>query len=551
MIVAENLTRRFGDRIAVENLSLEIAEGEVFGFLGPNGAGKTTTVRMLAGLLAPTSGRATVAGVDVVAQPQRVRTLVGILPEHPGLYEKLSAWHNLKFYADLYELPNPHAQIEKYLSLLGLWERRHDPVGTFSKGMKQKLAIARALLHEPKVLFLDEPTSGLDPEAAKTVRDFIAQLASEKRTIFLCTHNLYEAEQLCTRIGLIKQRLIKIGSPASLKRELYGRQIVIDLREPAVLPEDLQLSFVRSVQQDGRRLLVELDDPEQHNPALIRKLVELGAQIQFVREHSRTLEEVYLDLIAEERTMKRTWVVMRKEWREAFRGGKTIWIGTIAIPLILLGASLFQLFSVSDLRAVSPEELPQVVGVLLLIPLLYFMMFPLVIPHQIAIYAIMSEKEQKSLEPLLATPLRTSELFLAKMLASVLPALLITWAAFALFLAIIQALLPANVLEIAWQQFGSLWLMALGLFAPLAATFMTLASMAIATRVSDLRTAQLFSSFAMLPVLLSLFFLVFRQMLGRPALLGGLCVALLVLDVGLLWVNVKLFHREEILTRWR
>jgi ABC-type transport system involved in multi-copper enzyme maturation permease subunit len=367
----------------------------------------------------------------------------------------------------------------------------------------------------------------------------------------LCTHNLYEAEQLCTRIGLIKQRLIKIGSPTSLKRELYGRQIVIDLREPAVLPEDLQLSFVRSVQQDGRRLLVELDDPEQHNPALIKKLVELGAQIQFVREQSRTLEEVYLDLIAEERTMKRTWVVMRKEWREAFRGGKTIWIGTIAIPLILLGASLFQLFSVSDLRAVSPEELPQVVGVLLLIPLLYFMMFPLVIPHQIAIYAIMSEKEQKSLEPLLATPLRTSELFLAKMLASVLPALLITWAAFALFLAVIQALLPANVLEIAWQQFGSLWLMALGLFAPLAATFMTLASMAIATRVSDLRTAQLFSSFAMLPVLLSLFFLVFRQMLGRPALLGGLCVALLVLDVGLLWVNVKLFHREEILTRWR
>jgi ABC-type Na+ efflux pump permease subunit len=146
--------------------------------------------------------------------------------------------------------------------------------------------------------------------------------------------------------------------------------------------------------------------------------------------------------------------------------GKTIWIGTIAIPLILLGASLFQLFSVSDLRTVSPEELPQVVGVLLLIPLLYFMMFPLVIPHQIAIYAIMSEKEQKSLEPLLATPLRTSELFLAKMLASVLPALLITWAAFVLFLAIIQVLLPANVLEVAWQQFGSLWLIALGLFAP-------------------------------------------------------------------------------------
>jgi len=300
MIIAENVTRRFGDRIAVENLSLEIAEGEVFGFLGPNGAGKTTTVRMLAGLLAPTAGRAIVAGVDVCAEPHRARALVGLLPEHPGLYEKLSAWHNLKFYGNLYDLPKAEAQIEKYLNLLGLWERRFEPVGTFSKGMKQKLAIARALLHEPRVLFLDEPTSGLDPEAAKTVRDFISHLASEKRTIFLCTHNLYEAEQLCTRIGLMRQRLIRIGSPTSLKRELYGRQIVIELQEPWTASEDLHLPFVRSVQRDGRRLFVELDDPEQHNPALIKRLVELGAQIQFVREQDRTLEEVYLELISEE-----------------------------------------------------------------------------------------------------------------------------------------------------------------------------------------------------------------------------------------------------------
>jgi ABC-2 type transport system ATP-binding protein len=300
MIHAEGLTRRFGERIAVENLSLEIGEGEVFGFLGPNGAGKTTTVRMLAGLLAPTAGRATVAGVDVRRDPQRVRALVGILTEHPGLYEKLSAWHNLKFYADLHDLPNWEAQIEKYLNLLGLWERRFEPVGTFSKGMKQKLAIARALLHEPTVLFLDEPTSGLDPESAKTVRDFIAQLASQKRTILLCTHNLYEAEQLCTRIGLIKQRLIRVGSPQQLKRELYGRQIVIDLKEPMALWEDLQLPFVRSVQTNGTRLLVQLDDPEAQNPILIRRLVALGAQIQFVREQDRSLEDVYLELIAKE-----------------------------------------------------------------------------------------------------------------------------------------------------------------------------------------------------------------------------------------------------------
>ncbi|MCX8103961.1 MAG: ABC transporter ATP-binding protein [Candidatus Bipolaricaulota bacterium] len=301
MIHAEGLTRRFGERIAVENLSLGIGAGEVFGFLGPNGAGKTTTVRMLAGLLAPTTGRALVAGVDVCAEPQRVRSVVGIVTEHPGLYEKLSAWHNLKFYADLYDVKSSETQIEKYLNLLGLWERRCEPVGTFSKGMKQKLAIARALLHEPHVLFLDEPTSGLDPESAKTVRNFIAQLASEKRTIFLCTHNLYEAEQLCSRIGLIKQRLIKVGSPQQLKRELYGRHIIIDLKEPISLSEDWQLPFVRDVQINGRRLLVQLDDPEVQNPVLVQRLVELGAQIQFVREQDRTLEEVYLDLIAQEK----------------------------------------------------------------------------------------------------------------------------------------------------------------------------------------------------------------------------------------------------------
>jgi ABC-2 type transport system permease protein len=178
-------------------------------------------------------------------------------------------------------------------------------------------------------------------------------------------------------------------------------------------------------------------------------------------------------------------------------------------------------------------------------------MFPMIIPHSIAIYAIMSEKEQKSLEPLLATPLRTGELFLAKTLASVLPALAITWVAFGLFVVIVQFLLPTRVLELVWQEFGSIWLMTLVLFAPLAATFMTLASMAIATRVSDLRTAQLLSSFAMLPVLMSAFFFVFQETVNRPELLGLLSVGLLVLDVGLLVLNVKLFGREEILTRWR
>lgn len=250
-------------------------------------------------------------------------------------------------------------------------------------------------------------------------------------------------------------------------------------------------------------------------------------------------------------TLKRVRVLMMKEWREAFKGGKTIWIGTVAVLLILLGFLLFQLFQFRGFDRIDPEELSRVVGALFLGPLFYFLMFPLVIPHSIAIYAIMSEKEQKSLEPLLATPLRTEELFVGKALASILPALGITWMAFALFVGVVQFLLPPMVLEVAWQQFGSIWLMALGLFAPLAAAFMTFASMAIATRVSDLRTAQLLSSFAMLPVLLSAFFLVFQHLLGRPMLLGPLALGIFVLDLGLVWLNVKLFRREEILTRWR
>ncbi|MDW8110177.1 MAG: ABC transporter ATP-binding protein [Candidatus Bipolaricaulota bacterium] len=300
-ILAEELSRRFDGRLAVDRLSLAVYEGEVFGFLGPNGAGKTTTVRMLAGLIAPTSGRALIAGVDVVAEPQRVRSLVGVLTESPGLYEKLSVWQNLQFYADLYGLAPSTPQIERYLRLFDLWERRFDPVSALSKGMKQKLALARSLLHDPKVLFLDEPTAGLDPEAAKTVRDLIAALSQERRTIFLCTHNLHEAEQLCDRIGLIKQRLLKVGTPHQLKRELYGHQIVIDLRNPIEsLDSQLNLPFVKGLRVEQSRLIIELENPYEQNPLLVRRLVELGAEIQFVREADRSLEDVYLQLVREE-----------------------------------------------------------------------------------------------------------------------------------------------------------------------------------------------------------------------------------------------------------
>ncbi len=299
MIHTENLTKQFNTVLAVDRLTLDIAEGEVFGFLGPNGAGKTTTVRMLTTLIGPTSGTATVNGHQVGKDDQAIRRSVGILTESPGLYDNLSAEHNLHIYASLYEVADAAGQIEKYLRLFDLWERRFDPTATYSKGMKQKLAIARALLHEPRVLFLDEPTSGLDPEAARLVRESIAGLRKEGRTIFLCTHNLDEADRLCDRIGVFKTRLLVMDTPANLRSQLFGRRVVFHLRQAddTMAAAVARLPFVQAAQTVENKVLVTLDDPEVHNPDIVRALVGLGADVQFVGELRRSLEDVYLQLM--------------------------------------------------------------------------------------------------------------------------------------------------------------------------------------------------------------------------------------------------------------
>lgn len=301
MIKTNNLTKKFDDHIAVDRLTVEIAEGEVFGFLGPNGAGKTTTVRMLSSLIAPTAGTASVLGYEVGRDDQEIRRHVGLLTETPGLYDRLPAERNLLIFAKLYEVEEAERQVEKYLRMLGLWQRRMDQAGTFSKGMRQKLAIARALLHEPRVLFLDEPTAGLDPEAARLVRDFIAELKGEGRTIFICTHNLDEADRLCDRIAVFNTRLRIVDSPAGLRKQLYGRQVVFHLAETAdpFLPVLQNLSYLKRTQAVDNKLVVALEDPETHNPEMIRRLVEAGANIQFVGELRHSLEDIYLQLVNE------------------------------------------------------------------------------------------------------------------------------------------------------------------------------------------------------------------------------------------------------------
>ena len=298
-IVVENLSKSFDRVLAVDRLNFEIQAGEIFGFLGPNGAGKTTTVRMLGALIAPTGGRAWVNGFEVGRQDQEIRRSVGILTESPGLYEQLNAERNLMFYAQMYDVADRAGQVERYLRMLGLWERRHEPVGGFSKGMRQKLAIARALLHEPKVLFLDEPTSGLDPQAARTMRQFIADLKNDGRTIVLCTHNLDEADRLCDRVAVLRSKLLALDTPAALREKLFGRTVIFHLRSADQRYVSLlsQYDFVRSAEITENKLVIGLDDPEAHNPALVQALVTAGAEIQFVGELRRRLEDVYLQLV--------------------------------------------------------------------------------------------------------------------------------------------------------------------------------------------------------------------------------------------------------------
>jgi ABC-2 type transport system ATP-binding protein len=300
VITTRSLTRYYGQQPAVQDLDLEIAAGEVFGFLGPNGAGKTTTVRLLNGVLSPSSGTAQVLGFDVATEPQEIRKRTGVLTETPNLYEALTARENLRFYGDLYHVPENRLarRSDELLDEFGLIERADDPVGTYSKGMRQRLAIARALLHEPPLVFLDEPTSGLDPAAARMVTNLIQQLSHQHgRTIFLCTHNLNEAQRLCDRVGVIDRGALRaIGSPKELAQELWQTLwIQVELRgEPSARVR-------QALEQSERVLGWALEDglvaiqvaKEEMIPDVVGTLVAAGARIYGLRQREHTLEEIY------------------------------------------------------------------------------------------------------------------------------------------------------------------------------------------------------------------------------------------------------------------
>jgi len=306
MIETENLTRKFGDLTAVDDLTLRVDEGEVFGFLGPNGAGKTTTVRMLCCLISKTGGSARVGGYEVGSEEDalKIRRIVGFVPDNVGLYESLTAYENLDYYGTLYRRTDAQRKEsnEYFLKMLGLWEKRDTMAGTFSKGMKQKLAIARALVHDPEVIFMDEPTANLDPEASKGVREFILELKKEKKTIFLNTHNLDEAERVCDRIGIMNTKLMAVGTPEELERSVRGRRTEIQLRvvTDAIL-DSLKRVQPRNLVREGNKLTVDVANPEEENPDMVSAIVAAGGRVESVTVVGSTLEDAYLKLVRDAR----------------------------------------------------------------------------------------------------------------------------------------------------------------------------------------------------------------------------------------------------------
>ncbi|MGD0646292.1 MAG: ABC transporter ATP-binding protein [Candidatus Bathyarchaeia archaeon] len=304
MIETENLTRKFGDLTAVDNLTLRVDKGEVFGFLGPNGAGKTTTVRMLCCLISKTGGKARIGGYEI-GRPEdslKIRKIIGLVPDNVGLYESLTAYENLDYYGTLYRRTDAQRKEsnEYFLKLLGLWEKKDALAGTFSKGMKQKLAIARALVHDPEILFMDEPTANLDPEAAKAVREFILDLKKEKKTIFINTHNLDEAQRICDRIGILNTRLMAVGTPEELERSIHGRKTVIQLRQvnEAIL-DSLKRLQIKNMVKEGNKLTIDVENPEEENPDMVNAIVAAGGRIETVNVLSSSLEDAYLKLVRE------------------------------------------------------------------------------------------------------------------------------------------------------------------------------------------------------------------------------------------------------------
>jgi ABC-2 type transport system ATP-binding protein len=296
-LIAQHLTRHFGDRVAVEDVSFELEPGQIFALLGPNGAGKTTTLRMLAGLIAPTSGSVRVGGETMTpgAAP-RLRGRIGFLTEAPGLWDNLTVRDNLKVYAQLYGMRDAEKAVTEALALFEIADRSTDRTARLSKGLKQRVALARAIVHRPSIVLLDEPTAGLDPESARDVRELIVAMRGEGRAVLLCTHNLDEVERVADRVAVLRSRLVAVGTPKELRQRLFTSRLRIHVsRDADTFADTLRASGVSDVRADGTWL--SLSEGTLTTPQIVRMLVDAGAGIEAVERDEPSLEDVYLKLL--------------------------------------------------------------------------------------------------------------------------------------------------------------------------------------------------------------------------------------------------------------
>jgi ABC-2 type transport system ATP-binding protein len=296
-LTAQHLTRHFADRVAVDDVSFELEAGQIFALLGPNGAGKTTTLRMLAGLIAPTSGSVQIGGEAMTpdAAP-KLRERIGFLTESPGLWDSLTVHDNLRVYAQLYGMRDAETAVSEALALFEIADRRNDRTARLSKGLKQRVALARAIVHRPSIVLLDEPTAGLDPESARDVRELIVSMRSEGRAVLLCTHNLDEVERVADRVAVLRSRLVAIGTPGELRQRLFTSRLRIRVsRNAESFTGALRSSGADDVRVDGAWL--SLSEGRLTTPQIVRLLVEKGAEIEAVERDEPSLEEVYLKLL--------------------------------------------------------------------------------------------------------------------------------------------------------------------------------------------------------------------------------------------------------------
>jgi ABC-2 type transport system ATP-binding protein len=298
MLQAESLTKTFGSRVAVERLSFDVRPGEIFALVGPNGAGKTTTLRMLAGLIRPTSGEVLFGGQPAAGAESALRASIGFLTEAPGLWDRLTVRQNLRVYAQLHGLPHADRAVDTALDLFGITNRASEPAAVLSKGLRQRVALARALLHDPRAVLLDEPTSGLDPESARDVRELVRRLRHERRAVLISTHNLDEVDRLADRVAVLNTRLVALDTPQSLRERAFGARLRIRFTGAAEAhARTLRDAGLADVRVDGDALSIGPAPDGPRTPDIVRRLVDAGADIEAVESEEASLEQVYLRLL--------------------------------------------------------------------------------------------------------------------------------------------------------------------------------------------------------------------------------------------------------------